>query len=42
MARFVVGLIVGIGLTLMFQDLYPGGFEEVGRHLSRFIEANTP
>lgn len=42
MTRFVVGLLAGIGLMLIFQDLYPGGIEEVGRNVNRFIEANTP
>jgi hypothetical protein len=42
MTRFVVGMLAGIGLILIFQDLFPGGIEEVGRDVNRFVEANTP
>ena len=42
MAKFIVGLLLGVGLTLVFYETYPDGIAEAAHDISQLIAANTP
>lgn len=42
MTRFLLGIVVGIILTLLFFEIYPGGIDEASNDLNRAIAAHAP